>query len=163
MTDRVEITYQGGCGCGRIRYRLRRAPLYVHCCHCHWCQRESGSAFALNAIIESHEVEVLKQSPVLIDLPTASGRGQQMARCSECQLALWSHYSGLGKQLSFIRVGTLDQPNQIKPDIHIYLESKQDWFQVPDAMPSYQRYYDRKTMWPKSSLQRLNQLLNQNK
>jgi hypothetical protein len=49
----------GGCSCRAVRYRMRSKPLFVHCCHCRWCQRESGAAFALNAMIESDRVETL--------------------------------------------------------------------------------------------------------
>jgi hypothetical protein len=47
MTDDTVFPLEGGCDCGEVRYRLTTRPLIVHCCHCRWCQRESGTAFAL--------------------------------------------------------------------------------------------------------------------
>jgi len=85
---------EGGCDCRFIRYRLTRTPLFVHCCHCRWCQRETGSAFVLNALIETECVERLRGEPEMVTTPSASGKGQNIARCPRCRLALWSHYSG---------------------------------------------------------------------
>ena len=58
MTSRTE-SFEGGCTCRHIRYRLAERPLFVHCCHCRWCQRDSGTAFAMNAMIEADRVEQL--------------------------------------------------------------------------------------------------------
>ena len=85
---------EGGCDCGQIRYRVTSAPLVVHCCHCRWCQRESGAAFALNAMIEADRVVHLQAEPELVETPSASGKGQRVARCPKCRIALWSNYSG---------------------------------------------------------------------
>ena len=96
-----ESTFEGGCTCGAIRYRLETAPLIVHCCHCHWCQRETGTSYALNAMIEADRVTLLKGQPVAIPTPSNSGKGQVIWRCPECHIALWSNYSGGGEQGSF--------------------------------------------------------------
>ena len=151
----------GSCDCGQLQYTVKQAPLFVHCCHCTWCQRESGAAFAINAIIESSAVEVTEGLPALINTPTASGNGQIIARCPACQVALWSHYPRFGKLMSYIKVGTLDDPNQMPPDIHIYTQSKQHWFELPAGMPAFEGYYDRDAMWPKASLVRLEALIAQ--
>lgn len=148
----------GGCTCGSVRYCLTDAPLFVHCCHCRWCQRETGSAFALNAMIETDRVQLLHGEPELIDTPSASGKGQQIARCPGCRVALWSHYAGGGLTLAFIRVGTLDQPDRVPPDIQIFTDSKQPWVVLPPDMPAYAGYYDRHTHWPQASLDRISKL-----
>ncbi len=145
---------EGGCACGQVRYALVRAPLFVHCCHCSWCQRETGSAFAMNAIIESASVKVLSASPKLTKIPSASGRGQIIARCPSCLTAVWSHYSGAGKAVSFVSAGTLDDPSLAPPDIHIFTSTKQDWVVVPDGVPAMTGYYDRAHHWPARSLAR---------
>lgn len=119
-----EETFDGHCTCGNIRFRLHSRPLFVHCCHCYWCQRETGSAFVLNALIENDRVELLSGEPVLINTPTRSGKGQRIARCPSCHVALWSHYLAGSKSISFVRVGTLEQPQLLPPDIHIYTASK---------------------------------------
>jgi mannose-6-phosphate isomerase-like protein (cupin superfamily) len=145
---------QGGCDCRQLRYRLNEAPLFVHCCHCRWCQRESGAAFALNAMLESNQLQCLCGTPEMIDTPSASGRGQQIARCPTCRVALWSHYSSAGPLLAFVRVGTLDTPDALPPDIHIFTASKQPWLQLPDDVPAVPEYYERSVHWPAASLQR---------
>ncbi len=116
---------EGGCDCRYVRYRMTTAPLFVHCCHCRWCQRETGSAFVLNAMIEADRVQLLGAEPEIVDTPSASGLGQKIARCPRCCIAVWSHYAGAGPMVRFVRVGTLDEPDQLPPDIHIFTESKQ--------------------------------------
>lgn len=159
MTD---VKIEGGCDCGHIRYQLMNKPLFVHCCHCTWCQRETGSAFALNAIIETSNVKVTKDSPVLIDTPTESGKGQKIARCPNCQVAVWSHYLGLGEVTAFVKVGTLDDANHAPPDINIFTRSKLDWVRLSDSIPCFEAYYDKNNLWPKDSLDRLKNLKRNN-
>jgi len=145
---------EGGCTCRAVRYALTGPPLFVHCCHCRWCQRETGASFALNAMIESDRVTVTAGAPVLVDTPSASGKGQRIARCAQCQVAVWSHYAGGGTAVSFVRVGTLDQPDALAPDIHIFTSSKQPWVALPPGTPAVPEYYDRDLYWPPDSLAR---------
>jgi len=154
MDTKTAFPLQGGCDCRQIRYRLESRPLFVHCCHCRWCQRESGASFALNAMIESDRVTRLAAEPELVDTPSASGAGQQIARCPRCRIALWSHYAGAGPLVSFVRVGTLDEPDRLPPDIHIFTASKQPWMVIPPGMLSVPEYYDREKVWPAQSLAR---------
>ncbi len=126
---------EGGCDCRQVRYRLLAPPMFVHCCHCRWCQRESGASFALNALIEADRLELIAGEPELVDTPSESGQGQQIARCPNCRMALWSHYAGAGPLVSFVRVGTLDQPDHLPPDIHIFTASKQPWLMLPSDVP----------------------------
>ena len=137
-----------------MRFRLASRPLFVHCCHCTWCQRETGASFALNAMIESERVELTGAAPELVDTPSASGAGQRIARCPRCRVAVWSHYAGAGDAISFIRVGTLDEPGRLPPDIHIFTASKQPWVVLPPGTPALPEYYDRKQYWPAESLAR---------
>jgi hypothetical protein len=144
----------GGCDCRAIRYRMETRPLFVHCCHCRWCQRETGASFALNAMIEAERVTLLAGEPELVDTPSASGRGQKIARCPKCRIAVWSHYAGAGPAVCFIRVGTLDQPDHLPPDIHIFTSSKQPWVALPPGVTAVPEYYDRNQHWPAESLAR---------
>lgn len=138
----------GGCTCGRVRYRLSDAPMVVHCCHCRWCQRETGSAFAVNAVIERDRVELLAGEPELVMTPSASGKGQEIARCPDCRVALWSHYAGSGRLSSFIRCGTLDDPAAVPPDVHIYTGTKLPWVELPAGALAYREYYpDPAAVW----------------
>lgn len=152
---------EGGCDCRYVRYRMTTAPLFVHCCHCRWCQRETGSAFVLNAMIEADRVQLLGAEPEIVDTPSASGLGQKIARCPRCCIAVWSHYAGAGPMVRFVRVGTLDEPDQLPPDIHIFTESKQRWVVIPNEMPAVPEYYDREKYWPAESLARRQVMLPQ--
>jgi len=152
---------EGGCDCRLVRYRMATAPLFVHCCHCRWCQRETGASFALNALIESDRVSTLGAEPELVDTPSNSGRGQLIARCPKCRIAVWSHYAGAGPPLKFVRVGTLDEPDHLPPDIHIFTQSKQPWVVIPPGVPAVPEYYERDMYWPPESLSRRQALLPQ--
>lgn len=151
----------GGCDCRHVRYRLQTAPLFVHCCHCRWCQRESGASYALNAMIESDRVALLAGEVDIVDTPSDSGLGQRIARCPRCRIAVWSHYAGAGPVLRFIRVGTLDDPDRLPPDIHIFTASKQPWVVLPAGTPAVPEYYDRDRYWPAASLARRQAILPQ--
>lgn len=150
---------EGGCDCRAVRYRMESAPLFVHCCHCRWCQRESGASFALNALIEGDRVTSLGIEPEVVDTPSESGAGQRMARCPKCRVAVWSNYAGAGPVVKFVRVGTLDNPDVLPPDIHIFTESKQPWVQLSAATPAVPRYYEREQHWPPESLARRQAIL----
>lgn len=150
---------EGGCDCGAVRYRMETHPLFVHCCHCRWCQRESGASFALNAMIEADRVTELGQSPELVNTPSESGRGQLIARCPRCRVAVWSNYSGAGPAVKFVRVGSLDNPDLLPPDIHIFTASKQPWVVLPEGVPAVPEYYDREHYWPPDSLARRQAIL----
>jgi len=151
---------QGGCTCRHIRYQIETAPLFVHCCHCRWCQRETGSAFAMNAMIESERVSlVTDEAPEFVATPSNSGKGQHVARCPKCRVAVWSHYAGAGILVAFVRVGTLDNPDDLPPDIHIFTASKQPWVVLPPGVPAVPEYYDRKQYWPAPSLARREAML----
>ena len=143
----------GGCACGAVRYRLTSAPLFVHCCHCRDCQRQTGSAFVLNALIETDRVGLLKGEPLPTPVPTDSGKPHRIFRCSACQTAVWSEYGGVAK-LRFVRVGTLDDPTALEPDVHIYVRSKLPWVRLPDGKPAFAAYYDSRKLWPPPSLER---------
>lgn len=137
---------EGGCACGAVRYRLAGTPMFVNCCHCKDCQRQTGSAFVINAIIETGRIEVLKEKPVAVTVPTDSGRPHDIYRCPKCQVAVWSDY-GRRPGLRFVRAATLDDPAQVKPDAHIFTRSKLPWVEVKGA-PAFEIFYDLKTQWP---------------
>ena len=154
MNSDGDLSLEGGCTCRAVRYRMTSKPLFVHCCHCRWCQRETGTAFALNAMIEADRVVLLKGSPEVVNTPSNSGKGQKIARCPQCRIALWSNYAGAGDHVRFIRVGTLDEPDRLPPDIHIFTESKQPWVVLPPGTPAVPQYYRRADHWPEASLAR---------
>jgi hypothetical protein len=149
----MEAPLEGGCSCGAIRYRLTSEPLFVHCCHCLNCQRQTGSAFVINVLIETDRVQLLAGVPVAVEVPRDDGSTQTIFRCPTCQVALYSQYTR--PQIWFVRAGTLDEPSTVKPDVHIFTRSKVPWVTLPDSVPAFEVYYDINALWPPESLERL--------
>ena len=155
----MDQALEGGCTCGGVRYRLTSAPMFTHCCHCTDCQRQTGSGFAINALIERDRIEVTKGETVETALPTDSGRPHLVHRCPACGVTLWSHYGGR-RAVSFVRVGTLDHAAAIEPDVHIFTRSKLPWVRLPDGALAFDVYYDTKALWPPEALARREAALN---
>ena len=149
----MRVTREGGCSCGAVRYRLAAEPLFVHCCHCLNCQRQTGSAFVINVLIEGDRVELLAGKPEPVDVPRDDGSTQRIHRCPHCQVAVYSEYGR--PEILFVRAGTLDDPSSVAPDVHIYTRSKLPWVRLPDDVAAFEVYYDSKTLWPPASLERL--------
>jgi hypothetical protein len=148
---------EGGCSCGAVRYRLASDPLFIHCCHCLNCQRQTGSAFVINLLIEADRVEFLSGDPQPVVVPRDDGSKQRIYRCPACQIAVYSEYGF--PQVLFVRGGTLDQPSAVEPDVHIYTRSKLPWVALPESVPAFEGYYDSKALWPAESLERLSAVL----
>jgi hypothetical protein len=140
---------EGGCTCGYVRYKIVSDPLIVHCCHCRYCQRQTGASFALNALFEASHVELLSGTVNEIIVPSPSGKGQKIARCPKCEIAIWSNYFmvGIKDMVRFIRVGTLDNPDLLPPDVHIFTESKQSWVNLSPDDLAVKEFYDYKKVW----------------
>ncbi|MCW3847214.1 GFA family protein [Sphingomonas sp. LB-2] len=138
---------EGRCACGTVSYKLTAEPMIVHCCHCSWCQRETGSAFVLNAVVERSAVEVSGE-PELVMTPSASGKGQEIARCPACRVALWSHYPGAGRKAAFLRVGAMAEPDACPPDVHIFTSTKQNWVALPEGAKAFAEFYNPAEVWP---------------
>src|ERR687888_343820 len=152
----MSVSREGGCACGEVRYRLTSEPLFVHCCHCLNCQRQTGSAFVINLLIEADRVELLAGAPRPVDVPRDGGSMQRIFRCPTCQVALFSQYGRTDVQ--FVRGGTLDDPSAVTPDVHIYTRSKLSWVTLPESVPAFEAFYDLTTLWPAASLERLEAL-----
>jgi hypothetical protein len=145
--------HEGGCACGAVRYRLTSDPLFIHCCHCLNCQRQTGSAFVINLLIEAERLELLASNPQPVEVPRDDGSKQRILRCPDCQVAVYSEYGR--PEVRFVRGGTLDEPSGVTPDVHIYTRSKVNWVTLPESAPAFDVYYDSKTLWPAASLERL--------
>ena len=157
MSNQTEF-HDGGCACGYVRYRMKSQPLIVHCCHCSWCQRQNGSAFAVNALVEADRVQLLQGDVVDVTVPSPSGKNQKICRCPKCQVAVWSYYlvmfGGIGDLVRFVRVGTLDNPDKLPPDVHIFTSAKQPWVPLPPAALAVEEYYVTEDVWRSESLER---------
>jgi hypothetical protein len=152
----MSVSYEGGCSCGAVRYRLLSEPLFVHCCHCLNCQRQTGSAFVINVLIEADRVELLGTEPVPADVPRDDGSAQRIWRCPTCQVAVYSEYTR--PDVRFVRAGTLDDPAGVAPDVHIFTRSKLPWVALPESVPAFEVYYETRKLWPQASLERLDAL-----
>ena len=150
---------QGGCTCGQVRYRLTGEPMIVHACHCTWCQRETGTVHALNAVYEADRVVHTAAEPEIFDTPSASGRGQRIARCARCKVAIWSNYPNAGPLARFVRVGTLDEPSRLSPDIHIFTSTKLPWVTLPPTARAVPEFYDPAEVWTPECRQRWKAML----
>jgi len=148
---------EGGCACGAVRYRLGSDPLFVHCCHCLNCQRQTGSAFVINLLIEAERVELLAGDPQTVDVPRDDGSAQTIFRCPTCQVAVFSTYTR--PDVWFVRGGTLDEPASVTPDVHIFTRSRLPWVEIPASQPAFEGYYDRRALWPAASRERLARLI----
>jgi hypothetical protein len=143
---------EGGCACGAVRYRLTAEPLFVHCCHCLSCQRQTGSAFAINILIERERVEVTGETET-VGVARDGGGVQTIYRCPSCRVAVWSEYTH--PTIWFVRSGTLDEPRTVTPDVHIFTRSKVDWVQLPQGARTFDVFYDVPREWPRASLERI--------
>jgi hypothetical protein len=152
----VTVEREGGCACGEVRYRLSSEPLFVHCCHCLNCQRQTGSAFVINILIETDRVELLAGEPQAVSVPRSGGKKQEIWRCPTCQTALYSRYTM--DQVRFVRAGTLDDPASVAPDVHIFTRSKLPWVTLPESAPAFNVYYETEKLWPEESLARVKAL-----
>jgi len=144
---------EGGCACGAVRYRLTSAPMFVHCCHCTDCQRQTGSGFVINLLIEAERVAATGLEPVAVRVPTDSGLPHDICRCPTCQVAVWSVYGGR-PAVRFVRGGSLDRAAAVTPDVHIYTRSRLPWLTLPAGVPAFEAYYDARKLWPEESLAR---------
>jgi hypothetical protein len=149
----MNVPREGGCSCGAIRYRLTSDPMFTHCCHCLNCQRQTGSAFVINLMIEADRLEMLAGAPQPVDVPRDDGSAQRIFRCPACQVAVFSLYTR--PDVRFVRAGTLDDPSGVSPDVHIFVKSKLGWITLPESVPAFDVYYDRSALWPAASLERL--------
>jgi hypothetical protein len=152
------MTLTGGCACGKLRYVLLATPLFVHCCHCRRCQRESGTAFVTHAVIERANVKLLKGETVAGRVPTDSRRRHEIVHCATCLTALWGQHGRQPSVLLYLKVGTLDDPALAPTCAHIFTRSKLPWVSLGDStdrsVPSFDGYYSASKLWPEASLER---------
>ena len=144
----------GGCACGQVRYRLLERPMFVHCCHCTRCRRETGGPFAHHAMVEYTRFEVLQGEADFVRVPTDSGGRHWVARCPACRTAMWNEHGTRQAVTRYVRVGTLDEPAVLPPLAHIFVRSRQPWVVLDPAVPAFSGYYDAAAIWPSDSLAR---------
>jgi hypothetical protein len=149
----MDLRLTGGCACGHIRYELLAEPMFVHCCHCLNCQRQTGSAFSSHAMIETDRIRLLSGEPEPTSVPTGSGDTHDIYSCPGCRVAVWSDYGNKSWE-RLIKIGTLDDSSALRPQAHIFTLSKVPWLVIPSDVPSFDEFYDLPTLWPAASLDR---------
>jgi hypothetical protein len=155
----MEETREGGCACGAVRYRAEGEPMMVHNCHCRLCQRQTGSTSVVNAFFEGERVTLLRGELSEHEVKGGSGRAHTICRCKACGTALWSWYARLGRLSYGVRVGTLDDPESVKPDVIIFTESMMPWVSLPKDIPVFEQYYDFREVLAPEKFERLMKLV----
>lgn len=135
--SKSQAVREGGCYCGRLRYRVTGQPNAVNACHCRDCQRLTGSAFAINAMFKTRAVEELGESWSHRDVVGAE-LGSRSWRCADCGVLLFADHPIFGDSMRFVRIGTLDDGRDLEPDAHYFVRSKHPWVVIPPGVPSYQ-------------------------
>jgi hypothetical protein len=131
--------FEGGCACGFVRYRMKSRPIFVNCCHCRDCQRFSGSAFAINAMVEADRIELIGQGEPETTAASEDGpAGETTARCPRCWAHLWGTHRLFGAAIRFLYVGTLDAGETVPPDAHFFTRSKHPWITIPSGVAAFE-------------------------
>lgn len=154
-TRRSSRHRRGGCACGAVRFELLSSPIFVQACHCSFCQRMTGSAFSVNALLESDRVFRLGQEPEAVPTPSALPAGQIAHRCGTCRVRVWSTHASLGPRVALIHAGCMDEPTAFEPELHCFVSNKMPWVIVPDGVPSFDLSYSAKELWSEHALARL--------
>lgn len=148
-----ESVFEGKCSCNKLRYRMNAKPLIVHACHCRQCQRVTGTAFVMNAVVEKTRLEILSGGVANYHFPDTC---HTVFFCPECVTYVWSEYkNGAFNDCRFVRVGTLNEPDRLPPDVHIFTESAQPWVHIPSDAAKFDRFYSIKEQWAGDSLARM--------
>ena len=158
------MNLEGGCSCGAIRYKLTQSPLIVHACHCRDCQRITGSGFVINLWIEKRFVERTGAAPKSFTLKGGSGKDHEAFFCDQCGTYVWSRYQGApggGGAFLFVRAGTLDNPDAVTPDVHIFTRSKLKWLRLPEGATTFETAYKIDEVWPADRKERLRRSLSE--
>lgn len=132
MTGLVE----GGCRCGAARYTLSVPAMPpVYCCHCHYCQSWSGSAFTEQVIVPAGALTAT--GPIVTyGYDTDSGATSTHRFCGTCHTRLWNDNTRLPGYV-VVRAGTLDTSDTLVPVAHIWVSRKQPWIVIDAAVPQF--------------------------
>ena len=127
-------TREGGCFCGAIRYRADGEPTQVNHCHCRMCQRLSGAPVVTWATFKAGQVQFLTGGPKWLESSDKASR----AFCANCGTQLVWRSNRHADEVD-LTAASLDDPNSVKPDLHIWTESQLDWMGMSDRLPRYGR------------------------
>ena len=125
---------QGGCLCGEVRYEVRGAPEHVYHCHCTMCRRASGAAFMTWAGVKPDALAITQGTPQSYTSSSFAIR----KFCGRCGGQLIWEYTN-GTPLAYFTVGTLDHPERIAPDGHIWTSVRVPWLHTADGLPESEK------------------------
>lgn len=125
----------GGCRCGACRYTIDREQLPAsYACHCHICQRWSGSAFSQQVIVGEAELRVT--GPVVVYEKVTEDRTSVQRICGECHSRLYNTNTRR-PGVAVVRAGTLDRSEELACRAHIFTNYKQAWVTVDPDVPQW--------------------------
>ncbi len=150
-----DITREGGCACGAVRYQARGEPINVNNCHCRQCQCQTGSTSVVNAFFEAERLTLLSGEMSEHSFKAGSGGPHVVRRCASCGTALFSHYPRFGRLGAGVRVGTLDDSAAFRPDAVVFAEERMPWVALPEGVPAFDKYYNPKELLPPDNYARL--------
>ncbi|MGH6870525.1 MAG: GFA family protein [Rhizomicrobium sp.] len=123
----IEIR-EGGCQCGRIRYRITGKPLDLVVCHCRDCQKQSSSAFGMSLFVAAKNFTITGGEPRSFTVVCDSGRIKTCTFCPDCGSRLTHQTNPAGLS---VKAGTLDDPGGLVPSAHYWTKRKLPWVVIP--------------------------------
>ncbi len=124
--------FEGGCLCGAVRYRATAAPVRGVICHCPMCRRHSGAPALSFVHFPAGEFSWVRGQPKLYQSSEFAQRGF----CATCGSTLSMHEEVLADRM-LIAVGSLDEPNRVHIDDHVWTKDQISWFRIDDDLPRF--------------------------
>jgi hypothetical protein len=150
MEQIISFPQSGGCLCGAVRYEITGPPVTVYACHCTECQRHSGSAFAMAAVIPKEHFRITIGSPKMFARQTSPTKTMECCFCSKCGTRLYHVPGGASYPNRNIKPGTLDDPSWLMPTTHFWTRSAQHWVDIPDDATQYETQPEALSWVPRS-------------
>jgi len=128
----------GGCQCGAIRYQVTGPALKLYVCHCTECRKQSASAFGVSVFVPRDALRLTRGTPKFWSRPTDSGNVLDCAFYPDCGARLWHQRRGATDTLS-IKAGSLDEPVDLRPAVHIWTSRMLPGIVLPDGAVRFPR------------------------
>jgi len=129
-------TLSGGCLCGAVRYTVSAPITELRACHCTHCQKASGGAGSVNAVLPSSALRVTQGTPKRYDAKADSGRTLHRFFCGGCGSPIYSQRESRPDTI-VLRAGTLDKPAAAKITANIWTKSAQPWAHIDPASKQF--------------------------
>ena len=138
----MNFPQSGGCQCGAIRYEITGPPVAVYACHCIECQKQSGSAFAMGAVIPQEHFRITKGNPKMFAREINPAKTMECWFCPDCGTRLYHVPGGATYSNRNIKPGTLDDTSWLVPTTHFWTCSAQEWVVIPEGATRYETQPD---------------------